>query len=478
MAQFLRSGGSMRRRARTSDIATLQVAEKRKWKTAQRTLEALDQFEEGLIAQQEAAAKVIEDLPVEADAANHDRRFTNHGHGNGDGLEYAGHGHGGGRSRRSCAAEPKVLQGHLEDPAHCRRPPSPLAFYDYGAISLKPKSMFSQNRAFSESALSRSGGSASPGGKRRMQNPNGGVYFPGPHYKHGGYGFSVAEPVLLPPRCWEKGKEPGLRWRGDPHDMRPLASEEHGLRHTLSGSPSSPSSIKATTSHAMRAERSFHCLDRRREESLLEQAYFEQGVSRARWRDPLLDSPNLPEPPAEEYGWLMLPAAEMSPVQQTAASLLFRLEHVARRSRGRLAQLFVDQQAGHPGILEADEFLRGLIKNNVVEANEFTPQRVIKVMSTVDPAFDGRVTLPRLARAVSAARGARVQQEKAVHDAKTQRQVKLNTTYSESIPVDVIKVDRYESSLLNFNRSFQKFVIQQKGLLDHHNEASAGNDPP
>jgi len=41
---------------------------------------------------------------------------------------------------------------YADDRLHARRPPSPLAYYDYGNLNLKPRSAFSQQRSDSNSA--------------------------------------------------------------------------------------------------------------------------------------------------------------------------------------------------------------------------------------------------------------------------------------------------------------------------------------
>jgi hypothetical protein len=298
-----------------------------------------------------------------------------------------------------------------------------------------------------------------------------GFYSPGPQFKQGPYGFSVVDPCLMPPTVWQGSKSPSHRTAGDAGDMRPLVSEEFGHKRSRKQDPVTSDIVRATGGHTRRAQRLFHCLDNKREEAVLEQARFEQGVFEGKWRNPLLDTPHIDEHPPEQHDWIELSLEEMTPSQQTAAYLLFRIERVSYKTRGRLAQLFVDKNGGHPGVLEPEEFISGLIKLRVCQTGELKTPQVISIMSTIDPGFNGRVNLPTLSRAVNTARGIRMQREQANDALLKQRQVKLSTSYSESIPVDVIKVDRYESSLLNFNRSFQKFLTQQRGLLEHHNEA-------
>eukprot|EP00929_Paragymnodinium_shiwhaense_P009076 TRINITY_DN113128_c0_g1_i1.p1 TRINITY_DN113128_c0_g1~~TRINITY_DN113128_c0_g1_i1.p1 ORF type:complete len:482 (+),score=112.67 TRINITY_DN113128_c0_g1_i1:143-1588(+) len=474
MASFLRDGGSQRRRARTSDLASQQVADMRKWQQAKRMHEALDAFEENLFAEQREKERAYADIPNEAE----DMRSSNMRKtllrpdsgalaksGTASRLDTRRPSSGSSDNMKKVKSEPQMSQ-HVE-PLHCRRPPSPLGFYDYGCISQKPRSMFAQHRAVV-------GESVRPAHRKTSC----GFYFPGAQMKQGPYGFSMVDPILMPPSATDlTSKSSGLRWSGDPSDMRPLLKEEFGLkRDRVNKDPVGSPLVRHNNGHERRARRHFHCLDNRREEAILEQACFEHGVFEGKWRSPLLDTGiekiQETQSPEEEHSWISKPLLEMNAAQESAANLLFRLERVANQTRGKLAQLFVDQNNGPTGQLEPAEFIRGLEKHAVLYRDEMTPAKLIGIMHTIDKSFDGRVSLPVLTRAIAYARGVRMQKEQAQDNLRRQRQVKLNTSYSESMPIDVIKVDRYESSLLNFNRSFQKFVNQQKQLLEHHNEES------
>lgn len=286
----------------------------------------------------------------------------------------------------------------------------------------------------------------------------------------------MVDPILMPPSASDlTSKSSGLRWEGDPSDMRPLLKEDFGLkRDRVNKDPVGSPMVRHTNGHERRARRHFHCLDHRREESILEQARFEHGVFEGKWRNPLLDtgmeSIQDTQAPEEEHTWLSKPLEEMTSAEEVASNLLFRLERAATQTRGRTAQLFVDQNHGPNGQLEPAEFIKGLEKHYILYQNELTPQKLIGIMNTIDKSFDGRVSLPVITRAVNYARTVRMRKDQEKDAIRKQRQVKLKTSYSEAMPIDVIKVDRYESSLLNFNRSFQKFVNQQRQLLDHHHE--------
>lgn len=125
-------------------------------------------------------------------------------------------------------------------------------------------------------------------------------------------------------------------------------------------------------------------------------------------------------------------------------------------------------------MLEPQEFLVGLVRLGIVEDGELSVHDVVQAMTTIDPNFDGRVSLPVLNRAVNAAHKVQGERTQAAQQVERQFQAKLSTSYSESLPVEVVKVDRESRSLFNFERSFEKFRSQQRILLAHHNELGGG----
>jgi hypothetical protein len=291
--------------------------------------------------------------------------------------------------------------------------------------------------------------------------------------KQGPYGFSVLDPVLLSPKSWEKSKAPELRnQRGDPTDVRPLHAEEHSLRRDRKANAVTSPNVRTTTGHTHRATRLFHCADNVRESKVHEQARFEHGVFEGRWRDPLLDMPQIPEAAPELHSeWLSLADEDMTSVQRLAANLLFSLESVAYTYSSTVAQLFSAHNSDNRGVVEFDQFERALVKLGIYADGELTTENAIAVLSIIDSSFDGKVSIPKLDRAVRAARRIRVNHEKTENERQKRRQVKLSHSYSDPIPVEVVKVEYPASSLLNFNRSFQKFMSQQRVLLEHHNES-------
>jgi len=91
-------------------------------------------------------------------------------------------------------------------------------------------------------------------------------------------------------------------------------------------------------------------------------------------------------------------------------------------------------------------------------------------MSAIDPNFNGRVSLHLLSRAVCSAQGVQRDRAKESAERKQQHQTKISTTYSESLPVDVVKVDWQARSLCDFERAVANFRKQQRDLLASHHE--------
>jgi hypothetical protein len=220
-------------------------------------------------------------------------------------------------------------------------------------------------------------------------------------------------------------------------------------------------------------------VDKKREEKHLEQVRFEKGMYEGQWRDPVLEnSGQLPqERPEECHDWLGSEKEEMNSMQQLASHILFGLQSVVRNHKGKITTLFkAENKAGPAGVLEPEEFLRGLARLGVVENGEMSVDDLVEALCTIDPNFDGRVNLPVIARAVNAAHQVQGHRTQAAQQVERQHQAKLSTSYSELLPVEVVKVDRESRSLFNFERSFEKFRSQQRVLLAHHNELGHHNE--
>jgi hypothetical protein len=91
-------------------------------------------------------------------------------------------------------------------------------------------------------------------------------------------------------------------------------------------------------------------------------------------------------------------------------------------------------------------------------------------MRTIDPSFDGRVNIPVLARAINAAHKVQGQRTQVAQQTEKMKAQVAQCTYCDSLPVEIVKVDRESRSLFNFERSFEKFRAQQRILLDFHHE--------
>lgn len=249
---------------------------------------------------------------------------------------------------------------------------------------------------------------------------------------------------------------------------------------------------------------------------------------------------SLEETKAEQHDWLSQSQEEMTELQREACQLLTDLERVTRALRGRLNDLFPGgvtpgvvepedffkalikhgvltkdvrghmrhtasdaadtveapssdasclvlgdlEQAltGTRSKLNDEAFLKALAKDRGLRKDSqcrviHSVASLVEVMHVIDPSFDGRVNLPKVARAIAAARGVQNQRAKQTEIAKQQHHEKIMHSYSETLPVEVVKVDRESRSLFNFQRSFNKFREQQMELLKQHNEVvKSAND--
>lgn len=211
----------------------------------------------------------------------------------------------------------------------------------------------------------------------------------------------------------------------------------------------------------------------------MEHARFENAVYDGKWRDPLLDSRGeLPETVLPfQYDWLGLPEADQTAAQQLAARITFGLYDLQQSSRGGVAALLAAENRGGPGLLVPAEFRRGLLRLGVASEDELPLERLVACVGLIDQTGDGLVRLPAVARAVAVARNLRKQQKAATEELQQQREVFLNTKYSSSLPVDVVKLDKNSKSLYTFERSFEKFRSQQRALLVQHNEHDVAAEP-
>lgn len=450
--------GSFRQRARVSDRATQQLGEQRRRHAAVRTHEALQKFDEYLLAEQEAQFKDFDEIPAEAEGMMRSKDASDLAHKQSSTFDMS-------RSH----SQPHLHNREIEKDPSTKRPPSPLTYYDYGSLSMRPRSLFAQHKQ-------RLGESVRP--KHRQTSC--GFYFPGTQFKHGPYGFSMMDPCLLPPRTWAASPPVPTRWCDDLSNARPLDTQALGLKRNRSAGPVISSTVRTTQAHTQRAKRTFMVLDKQREEAVLEHARFENGVYEGKWRDPMLETKGqLPEAcPPERHDWLGLFDDDMSPAQQLAQRIVFGIYDVQTRFRGGLLALFAPENRGGPGVLEPTDFLHALVRLGVMVEGECTIERLVQAISVIDQSSDGRVSLPALARAIGVARGLRKQQRQATERQHQQRQVFLNTKYSDSVPVDIVKLDKNSKSLYNFERSLEKFRSQQRELLIQHNEVDGGESEP
>jgi len=450
--------GDFRQRERKAEKATARRCVLQRARANAQTHEAIERFEEVLKYEQEKQNRDIDDLPMEADANSYENTY---------------------RSMKSSAfaASSRADSDHdamhrkrappIENDTCMMRPPSPLGLYDYGCLSVTHRSVFAQHKQ-------RMGEST----RAKYRQTSCGFYFPGPQFKQGPYGFSMLDPCLLAPRTWQTRKgQPPVRQDSDPADVRCLAQEDMAHKRNRVAHPVVSEIVRTTRAHSERALLANRNVDKNREEKLLEQVRFEKGMYEGKWRDPMLERQGqLPEEsPEEQHDWLGSDHEEMDRAQQLGSRILFGLQSCLRNSRGKVTSLFQAENRSVPsglpqGVLEPEEFLAGLVRLGVVEDGELSVDYVVEAMSTIDPNFDGRVNLPVIARAVNAAHKVQGQRMQAAQQVERQQVDMLRCHYAESLPVEVVKVDRESRSLFNFEKSFEKFRKQQRALLEQHHE--------
>eukprot|EP00933_Yihiella_yeosuensis_P015638 TRINITY_DN13582_c1_g1_i1.p1 TRINITY_DN13582_c1_g1~~TRINITY_DN13582_c1_g1_i1.p1 ORF type:complete len:479 (+),score=79.33 TRINITY_DN13582_c1_g1_i1:360-1796(+) len=463
--------GSFRVRARKSDQLTSKLRELKKQKIAAQTHEALQHFEDSLNADKVAMSRAFDDIPTEAGGmAKMQRRSGSH-------LHHSDMGHTRSRSEPTLPAVNLNAAAHhdTEHDPRTKRPPSPLTFYEYGGISPKSKSRFTQHRH-------KIGEITRP----EFRQTSSGFYFPGAHCKQGSYGDKLLEPCLMPPTGWSPCRTaPDTRWHGDAGDLRPLASQELQVgRNIHREGQLAPELVRTNVATEAKTRHVHHHINKRREEAVLEQARFENGQYEGCWRDPLLLCAALPEQGgAEDFSWLVKALTklnsntqdselDLTPRQWSAMGLILRLEEALRRNKARMSDIFAAENHHSPKLqLEPQAFLVGLKRLGLIDAASFTEEHLAEAMGVLDPCYNGRVSLPVLSRCLRA-----VHRQMYSNFEKTlgrsfhgdRSQDKTFVKYGEAVPVDTVRLELQSDSIINFEKLFTKFRSQQKELLDHH----------
>eukprot|EP00930_Biecheleria_cincta_P062492 TRINITY_DN47960_c0_g1_i1.p1 TRINITY_DN47960_c0_g1~~TRINITY_DN47960_c0_g1_i1.p1 ORF type:complete len:561 (+),score=76.70 TRINITY_DN47960_c0_g1_i1:33-1685(+) len=399
--------GSFRHRAKRTEVLTQKLRDHRTKKLALQTQEALQQFEDKLNAEQDAMSKAFDDIPTEASRLRSSRTGSQQLFSSRNSLNKS-------QSEPIIPASAR-LDSSIERDTRTKKPPSPLTFHQYGSISPKSTTSYTQHR-------------------RRLGEPERspfrqttiGFYFPNSTSRQGAYGDKLLDPCLMPQLSWAPPIEgQSERCFGDAGDVRPLAARELQIGRHLprSGHPTSDI-VRSNVAHKTKAKRVIETMHKRREEAVIEHAQFESGVFDGHWRDPLLDVGghfrdlyhNVPEPgPAEDHSWLFDASVcflagtpqelDVSEAQLNAVGMLTGLDRLLRRARSTLHALFAaENMAGPKGQLEPDQFLRGLTRLGVMKDSLYSTENLCEAMAAIDPCFDGRISLPVIGRALKVVR--------------------------------------------------------------------------
>lgn len=371
---------------------------------------------------------------------------------------------------------------------HAYRPPSPLHLYDYGGITVRPRSQQQQLLG------ARAG---RPAYRREFL----GVYFPGPEFKQGPYGSSLQDPILMPPMHWVKSQQyssPPERYNDDASDLRPRTAEgrDRPLKESVAKTvlaeyeetkPATVSiPVRSNRAQAIILKTRKDAMRKRDQEAFIEQARFEQGQFEGRFANPLQKNSGWPnEEMINELRDIGADSeAEKGPVRLAwemkgsfpgltalAKHIFLSLHSVMRKRRANLKHLFKYVNHGIPGILEPHEFLEGLQRLGIVERGQCSAQEMVDLMNDLDPNFDGRVALSEVNRCVQATRavcGRKVFKDHISPPEVTKKEIR--EVYTGSLPVEKVTVERQPKSLWDFECSFEELRAQQHALLVLHKE--------
>lgn len=200
MRSFHRNGTHADRARKSQKITQITHAQRRKV-VAEKTHGMIRDFETHLRSFQTAAAADADEdnLPLDASARTMRQTLASSFDAHSDSSDSPRLTQSQKMTMHKSASDSRVIRGHQlneSDHLHSKRPPSPLGIYNYGSVSLKPRTALAQMKR------NRDGEDDAP---RRAQTSHG-FYFPGPDYKQGPYGFSLQDPILLGNRSWEPEK--------------------------------------------------------------------------------------------------------------------------------------------------------------------------------------------------------------------------------------------------------------------------------
>lgn len=487
MRSLYRGQTSRDRAVKSAQITQLVQTQRRK-NAAVSTHDAIRDFEKHLRTFQERSTAYVDpdDLPLNATAATvlpeRTLEVTIPDYAS-DSSDSPRAGHANKMMRKSTSdshiahhsRDKPTMLDDTDDHLHARRPPSPLAFYDYGNINLKPRSVLTQQQKPEGSRPKSAGGTRSA----RRASSTAGFYFPGPDYKQGPYGFSMQDPILMPPRCWETGRVPDKSNQRS-NNQRPKhhkgAGNDRGMQQAFGSKPTVPTGIRTTRGQDLKLERVFQNLDNAREEAGFEQTRYEEGNFEGRWCHPVVCKRSNyihegPVPhPAE--GWMEQDLENSSPAELLAHRILSGINRELQVRHSTLPRLFNAVNVGTPGVLELEEFMDGLVRARILDGDAGITEKLFsQAMSFIDPDFDGRVNYPALKRGISAAQGVvRSQQQARAAEGHQVKAAALGTSYGSELPIAVVTVDKNSKSVFDFHRSMGMFRKQQAALLSQHGE--------
>lgn len=481
MKSFHRNGTHADRAKKSERISQVVQTQRRKVVEG-KTHAMITDFERHLKSFQSATPEVDEDnMPLDASARTM-RQTTNTFDAGSDSSDSPRMTQSQKMTMTKSASDSQVIRGHMlgdSEHLHAKRPPSPLSYYDYGCISMKPRSALSQ--------LQRTGKGDEPlNGTQSMKRAqsSGGCYFPGPDYKQGPYGFSMQDPILFGNRSWETSRAPQGSSHHTKTNTRPRntkAANDGGERSAPHMSrPTVPDCVRSTRGHDLKLQYTFQNLDRARDEANMDNARHEEGSLGGRWchavtrpgtgtdTRPGTSESMVSEPP---HSWMEQDQSDMGGAAVLASRILAGMTRALNENHSTIPQLFNSVNHGTKAVLELEEFIEGLVRIQALDDADAVSLKVLaEAMSLIDPEFDGRVNYPALSRGVAASQT--VQRKKAQGNGGTAGRGPKATGafYGGELPIEVVKVDKNSKSVFDFNRSRDMFFKQQAALLAFHGE--------
>jgi len=257
------------------------------------------------------------------------------------------------------------------------------------------------------------------------------------------------------------------------------------MRRSYASRPVIADPVRTTRAHTVRSQAVFANMEFNRNMANLDHMLYESGTFEGKFHDPMANKREnssqgfekarvpLGMTRGQEHSWLMK-GKEMNEAEQLAAHILYSILREMSEQHSTLPALFkfVSYRGPH-GAMMLEDFTEGLVRAHVLsDVDDISHKAMLNAMSVIDPQFDGCVYFPALKEAIRAVEEFERGKDSSPTSAKLTGRSRHVAQYSDSLPVDIVKVDKKPKSLFDYQKQAEKFRSQQMELLARHGEVA------